>query len=53
MLIVDYLEGKIDIYNKDYNHIVDFWEQVWDELAYMGYNPQSPDKIRRYIKEQL
>lgn len=53
MLVIDYLEGKIDIYNKDYNHVVEFWEQVWDELAFMGYNPQNPNSIRKYIKEQL
>ena len=53
MLLIDYLEGKIDIYNKNYNYIVEFWEQVWDELVFMGYNPQNPTSIKKYIREQL
>jgi hypothetical protein len=52
-LIIKYLEGEIDIYNKDYINVVEFWEQVWDELSFMGYNPQNPNSIRKYIKEQL
>lgn len=53
ILVIKYLEGKVDIYNKDYNHVVEIWEQAWDELALMGYNPQNPDSIRKYIKEEL
>jgi hypothetical protein len=52
-LVIKYLEGEIDIYNKDYINVVEFWEQVWDELSFMGYNPQNPNSIRKYIKEQL
>ena len=53
MLIIDYLEGEIDIYNEDYNHVVEVWDQVWDELSFMGYNPQNPTSIKKYIREQL
>ncbi len=53
MLVIEYLEGKIDIYNKNYNHVVKTWEQAWDEMVWMGYNPESVAGIQRYINENL
>lgn len=53
MLVIDYLEGKIDIYNKDYNHVVETWQQAWDEMKWLGYNPENANSIKKYIKEQL
>lgn len=51
--IVDYLNGKIDLYNGNYEKSIMLWNQVWDELKFMGYNPETTQGINKYIKEQL
>ncbi len=51
--VIDYLNGKIDLYNGQYQKSIDLWNQVWDEMKFMGYNPETTQGIKRYIKEQL
>lgn len=51
--IIDYLEGKIDLYNGQYNKSIQVWENVWDEVKYMGYKPDTIHGIKKYIAEQL
>lgn len=53
MLVVKYLKGEIDIYNGKYQSVIDTWNQAWDEMNFMGYNPQTVEGIKGYIKDQL
>ena len=50
-MVVDYLEGKVDIYNGQYKDVISAWDNVWDEMLYMGYNPLSASDIKKYINE--
>lgn len=52
-LVIDYLNGKTDIYNGDYEDTVVAWDNVWLEMQFKGYNPEKPEGIRAYIAEQL
>lgn len=51
--VIDYLNGNIDLYNGQYNKSIQVWNQVWDEIRYMGYDPQTVKGIKKYISEQL
>ena len=53
MLVIKYLKGEIDIYNGNYNDAINAWNQAWDEMQWMGYNPESVAGIQRYINENL
>lgn len=53
LLVVDYLNGKTDIYAPGYGRVVNVWNDAWDEMRYMGYNPESATSIKRYIAEQI
>lgn len=49
--IIEYLKGKIDIYTKEYFSIVLFWDKIWDEMKWMGYDPESVRDLRKYAEE--
>jgi len=51
--VIEYLRGKIDIYDGKHEKVLNTWNQAWDEMNYMGYNPQTIEGIQRYITEQL
>lgn len=51
--VIDYLNGNIDLYNGQYNRSIQVWDQVWDEMKWMGYDPQTVKGINKYISEQL
>lgn len=53
MLVIKYLKGEIDIYNGKYQNVINTWNQAWDEMNFMGYNPQTAEGIKKYITEQL
>lgn len=50
LLVIKYLKGEIDIYNGKYNHVINTWEQAWDEIRFAGCNPQTAEGIQRYIE---
>lgn len=52
-MVIKYLKGEVDIYNGKHNHVVNTWNQAYDEMQYMGYNPQTAEGIQKYITEQL
>lgn len=52
-LVITYLEGKTDIYDGHHNDTIQRWNEVWDEMKYLGYNPETRDGIFKYICEQL
>jgi hypothetical protein len=51
--VIDYLNGKIDLYNGEYQKSIEIWNEVWDEMKWLGYNPSTIQGIQKYIKEQL
>ena len=51
--VINYLKGNIDLYNGQYEKSIQIWNEVWDEMKWMGYNPQSAKDISKYINEQL
>ena len=51
--VIDYLNDKIDLYNGQYNRSIQVWDQVWDEMKWMGYDPETVTGIKKYITEQL
>ena len=51
--VIKYLKGEIDIYNGNYNDAINAWNQAWDEMIFLGYNPQTVQGIKKYITEQL
>ena len=50
-VVIEYLNGKTDIYNGNYQDVITVWNNVWDEMLYMGYNPESISDIKRYMSE--
>ena len=53
MLVIKYLKGEIDIYNGQYENAINTWNEAWDEMNFMGYNPQTVEGIKKYIRDQL
>ena len=51
--VIDYLNGKIDLYNGQYQKTIEVWNEAWDEMKWMGYNPETVTGIEKYITEQL
>ena len=51
--VIDYLNGNIDLYNGQYNRSIQVWNQAWDEMKWMGYDPETVTGIKKYITEQL
>ena len=51
--VIDYLNGKIDLYNGEYEKSIKVWSEAWDEIRFLGYNPSTIQGIQKYIKEQL
>ena len=49
--VIDYLEGKIDIYNGQYESVINTWNDAWDEMRWQGYDPETVNGIRKYMKD--
>lgn len=47
--VIDYLEGKIDIYDGNYEKVPNTWNSAWDEMRYQNYQPDNPTHIRKYL----
>lgn len=52
LLVIAYLQGKIDIYNSDYNcyWAIEYWDGMFDEMKYQGFDPCSEEGIKQYMK---
>ncbi len=53
MLVIKYLKGEIDIYNGEYMEVIKTWNQAWNEMKWMGYNPENANSIANYIALEL
>lgn len=51
--VINYLEGKIDLYNGEYEKSIEIWHRAWEEMSFLGYNPSTSQGIQKYMKEQL
>lgn len=49
--IIQYLEGRLDIYNGEHDKTVQIWDSVWGEMLFMGLNPHSINDLKQYISE--
>lgn len=49
--VIDYLEGKIDIYDGRHWETVEVWNDAWDEMVWTGIEPDTVDGIKKYIME--
>lgn len=52
-LVIKYLKGEIDLYNGQYQNAIDTWNQAWDEMKWLGYNPENANSIANYIALEL
>lgn len=53
MLVVKYLKGELDIYNGKYEDVINTWNDAWDEMKYLGYNPEKVQDVKKYIRDEL
>lgn len=53
MQVIDYLNGKIDIYDGKHQGALIAWDDAWSEMKYLGYNPESASDIKAYIRNEL
>lgn len=53
MQVIDYLNGKIDIYDGKHQSVLIAWDDAWSEMKYLGYNPESASSIQSYIRKEL
>ena len=47
--VIDYLNGKIDIYDGNHQETIKAWNSAWDEMTFQGFQPDSANGIRQYI----
>lgn len=51
--VIQYLEGKLEIYDGKHDLVINTWQDAWDEMMFLGYDPQNASSIKRYIKQEL
>ncbi len=51
--VIDYLDGKQDIYDGKHDDVIATWNDAWDEMLWTGYDPQNAKSIKRYIQNEL
>ena len=51
MLVVAYLRGEVDICNSGSGcaWAVEFWNDAWDEIKFLGFDPETVDGIKGYL----
>ena len=49
--IILYLQGDLDIYNGKHERTIQVWDNIWDEMKYMGLNPESVKDLKQYMVE--
>lgn len=52
-IVIDYLEGKYDIYNGGFQRVLTVWNDAYDEMIFLGYDPNTASGIRNYIAREL
>jgi hypothetical protein len=49
--VIDYLEGRIDIYDGEHEETIKAWNDAWDEMIWQGFEPDTAAGIKKYIRE--
>ena len=49
--VIDYLEGRIDIYDGSHEETIKTWNDAWDEMVWQGIRPDTVAGIKKYIRE--
>lgn len=49
--IIRYLQGTLDIYNGEHNKTLHLWDTIWDEMKFIGLNPESVKDLKQYVRE--
>ena len=49
--VVDYLEGGVDIYDGLHEETIKVWNNAWDEMVWLGIEPDTAAGIKKYIRE--
>lgn len=51
LLVVAYLRGEVDIYNSGSGcaWAVEIWNDAWDEIKFLGFDPETVDGIKGYL----
>lgn len=49
--VIDYLEGKIDIYDGNHEETIAAWNTAWSEMIWQGFEPDTVAGIKKYIME--
>jgi len=49
--VIDYLEGRIDIYDGSHEETIRAWNKAWDEMLWQGIKPDTAAGIKKYIRE--
>ena len=49
--VINYLEGRIDIYDGEHQETIKAWDIAWDEMLWQGIEPDTVAGIKKYIRE--
>lgn len=49
--VIDYLEGRVDIYDGLHEKTIKVWNNAWDEMVWLGIKPDTVAGIKKYIRE--
>ena len=49
--VIDYLEGRVDIYDGRHAKTIKTWNNAWNEMVWLGIKPYTAAGIKKYIKE--
>jgi hypothetical protein len=52
-MVISYLRGEQDIYDGKHSDVIRIWDNAWDEMRFLGYDPQTVDGIQNYIAKEL
>jgi len=45
--VIDYLEGRIDIYDGKYEEAIKAWDNAWSEMLWQGFEPDTVAGIKK------
>lgn len=52
-MVISYLNGELDIYDGKHPDVIRIWDQAWDEMRFLGYNPETVLGIKNYMAKEL
>lgn len=49
--VIDYLEGRVDIYDGQHAKTVSAWDSAWNEMVWAGIKPDTAAGVKKYIRD--